>query len=828
MDISKSEQRSLISQKSVKCSKFSKRDEIPLCFLENTPKEALVLEHVKDLERQFRLSYRHDANRPLLLYPKNECGTEKFICTTMRTTQMAFLELYDWQQAAEFIANFLEYEELNPPDQFPECIPAPSNVLAWQYGDCFDFAIALCSILRGAGYDAYCVHGRAPKEITTRDQTRTKCPLEIKENEMPDTTELPEQKDDKEFEIPIKPPLISEFVKSQQEKEDQEREQKRLIEMTIDDDAPEIQTPDIMKDKRLHCWVLVMEGGRGITESFFIEPTTGKSFPLTRSLYENVEFVWNDQNFWIHLYPNLTVDAVDFELYSEKWEHVMLPPIDKKKDKKKNDKDEEGEEGGDDRKMNSEELGTDGYVRIIDHVLDLPPSWCPKLRIDREVFAKKCPMGEKTLFYEKCKVEYYAEYSQYDGLIMCLTYYHDYKRHIVKEIRWIYKGRQDNLVIRRRFPLEYKTVEDYAPGCTYHWKQIVEIDGKSKIVIYYPTRYNDGLIRREEIFEHKTREFFQDRDDYMIYRSWKIVNRKSNTRDLVLGDYVIVHMTQKYDRNPNLPAGGKIEKIVYDIAKKKHIVYYHYEPGSIKRNVVEYPRDVLNSLGKVSDGQETEKIDEVRQQKLQHFNEMEKACFTGIKNQESSLNQDEESYTNQEEGWAKFKKKNDVYGALQEGLITKSIYDKARENIKEVEKEKEEDKIAEITSIDYLTPVLKELGYESKQLNSSEAQDVENKVMSLLKERLLHRANIIKNSLEKEKKMLQEEMNRFSKKGDHATPDDRKRYEDLYQEMSFKIEILEQRVARHEEQALKKYAEMSLKLKNESILGALHTYHKKE
>ena len=380
------------------------------------------------------------------------------------------------------------------------------------------------------------------------------------------------------------------------------------------------------------------------------------------------------------------------------------------------------------------------------------------MRIDREVYAKKCPMGEKTLFFERCKVEYYAEYSQFDGLVMCLTYYHDYKRHVVKEIRWIYSRRSDKLTVRRRFPLEYKTVEDYAPGCIYNWKQIVEIDGKSKLIIYYPTRYQDGLIRREEIYEVKTREYFQDRDDYMTYRSWKIERKEPSTRDLSLGDVIIVHMTQKFDRDPRLPVGAKMEKIVYDVNKKKHIVYYHYEPGSIKRNVIEYPRDVLNSLGKVSDGQETEKIDEIRQQKLQLLNEMEKACYTGIKNQESSLKGEMDKYREQEEDWSKYKKKNDIAAALSKGLIIKSIYDKARENSKESEKEKEEDKVAEITSIDYLTPVLKELNYESKQLNSQEAQEVENRVMSLLKERLLHRANIIKNSLEKEKKLLQEEI----------------------------------------------------------------------
>jgi hypothetical protein len=748
---SKVETRSLVSQKNVKCSKFSRREDIPMCFTENSQKEVLVLEHVKDYERQFRLVYTDHAYRQFLLYPHNEVGTEKFICTTMRPTQLPFLELHDWAQSADFIANFLEYEELNPPDQFPQIIPAPSNTLAWQYGDCFDFAMVLCSILIGAGYDAYCVHGKAPKEITTRDQTRTKCPLEIQENEMPDTTELPKQKDDEEFEIPIKPPLISEFEKMTKEKREAEENRRKIIESTIDDDAPEISPPDMWEKRRLHCWVLIMEGKRGVEESFFIEPTTGKSYSLSKSLYDNIEFVWNDQNFWIHMLANNPVDKVNFELYSEEWEYVMLSPAEKKKEGKKDD------DEIDDNKADQENLGTDGYIKQIEHVLDLPPSWCPKLKIDRGIYAKKCPMGERTCFYEKCKVEYYAEYSQFDGLFMCLTYYYDYKRQVPKEIRWIYSKRYDKLTIRRRFPLEYKTVEDYAPGCEYHWKQIVEIDGESKIITYYPTRYNDGLIKREEIYEKKTKEYFQDRDDFMIYRSWKIDRRPQGGRDYTLGEFVVVHMTQKFDRNPNLPSGAKIEKIIYDILKKKHIIYYHYEPGSIKRNVSEHSRDNLNIPIKGPEGQDTEKVDEVMMQRLQQLSDMEKACFTGIKSQEASLKADLNNHKAKEAKWYSLKKKNDVAGALNENLIIKSIYDKARENSKENEKEKEEDKVAEINSIDYLTLALRELKCEGIQLESDKAQEVENKVMNLLKERLLHRANIIKNSLEKEKKLLQEE-----------------------------------------------------------------------
>ena len=35
-------------------------------------------------------------------------------------------------------------------------------------------------------------------------------------------------------------------------------------------------------------------------------------------------------------------------------------------------------------------------------LLDMPPSWSPKLYIDKEKFLNLCPNGEKTVFYKKC------------------------------------------------------------------------------------------------------------------------------------------------------------------------------------------------------------------------------------------------------------------------------------------------------------------------------------------------------------------------------------------------------------------------------------------
>jgi hypothetical protein len=128
----------------------------------------------------------------------------------------------------------------------------------------------------------------------------------------------------------------------------------------------------------------------------------------------------------------------------------------------------------------------------------MPPPWPPKLFVDKERFLRGTPLGECTVFYKKCKVDQYAPYGQHDGLVLKITLYHDYKRLKVKEIRYFYEHRSDKLVMKRRFPYEFKTVQDYAPGRMPHWKQIITIDRRLRILKYYPNRNQDGLIKRIE------------------------------------------------------------------------------------------------------------------------------------------------------------------------------------------------------------------------------------------------------------------------------------------------------------------------------------------
>jgi hypothetical protein len=79
--------------------------------------------------------------------------------------------------------------------------------------------------------------------------------------------------------------------------------------------------------------------------------------------------------------------------------------------------------------------------------------------------------------------------------------------------------------MKRRFPFEFKTVLDYAPGRMPHWKQIITIDRRLRIIKYYPNRNHDGLIKRIEQIGEKTIEFYENRDDKVFLKRTIMITR---------------------------------------------------------------------------------------------------------------------------------------------------------------------------------------------------------------------------------------------------------------------------------------------------------------
>jgi hypothetical protein len=164
---------------------------VPKSYLTNTTKEDTVLEYVEDFRRQFVQVF--PERRPLLLCPKNEMGVRKFVCSTVRPSQLPYNAIYDLQDCANFVSDFLTYFPLDEPTMLPEYLPSPSTTIDMRAGDSLDFANLTCSILRGNGYNAYVVSGYAPKWITTQDRSKSLCPLlertAIPQREVPGPTE---------------------------------------------------------------------------------------------------------------------------------------------------------------------------------------------------------------------------------------------------------------------------------------------------------------------------------------------------------------------------------------------------------------------------------------------------------------------------------------------------------------------------------------------------------------------------------------------------------------------------------------------------------------
>ena len=146
----------------------------------------------------------------------------KFVCTSLRPTQVPYHDLYDYDKCARFVADFVTYEPLELATALPQHMPSPSAVIDWQAGDCFDMAQLLCSLLLGVGYDAYVVSGYARAAITHSDQSATKYNLDEGKTEQ----KVVEDTAPKKYKVPPRRLLESSFLKNKAEREANAKERK--------------------------------------------------------------------------------------------------------------------------------------------------------------------------------------------------------------------------------------------------------------------------------------------------------------------------------------------------------------------------------------------------------------------------------------------------------------------------------------------------------------------------------------------------------------------------------------------------------------------------
>eukprot|EP00933_Yihiella_yeosuensis_P068344 TRINITY_DN7388_c2_g1_i1.p1 TRINITY_DN7388_c2_g1~~TRINITY_DN7388_c2_g1_i1.p1 ORF type:complete len:862 (-),score=200.08 TRINITY_DN7388_c2_g1_i1:210-2795(-) len=844
------ERQEPVTQKVIRCRRHKAETQNPHPrYVGNTPKEELLLEHVREFEEQFVQVY---GNRFLFLCPPNEYGIPKFLPTTIRPTHLPYQELYEYKPCAQFLADFFSYDELNPPDRYPTVVPAPASVLKWQAGDCFDLSVALASLLIGVGYDAYCVSGFAPRFITQRNEARSACPQ--LEWDLDAGVKEEAKEEDDEFVIPKKPPLRSEYQESKRVAEEADLERVREEDMKSDSEDDPSSEEDEFENRRIHCWVLVRKGSREVSEDIYIEPTTGRIYDVSRCPYLKIDLIWNSRNLWVNMQV-CSASHVQLDLYNSRYfEYVMLDP------EATNAESGEGGLFAEDDAAGGGAAALGAAVTVGEgegenpdaaqqatQILDMPSAWSERPDIPREAFHARCYQGEKTIFYHKCKVEQYAPYTQDDGLIQRITLYKDVRRQIPLEIRERFKHRKDRLYERKRRPMQNENVERFLPGrpststsaAGGALKEFREVSAVSRELIFYNSRL-DGLVRCVELVGRKMFEHFEDRDDRLSYHSvtldptlslvgtGNLRGQKSKDTYPVesMGEVPIRKMTQKYARNSEVPPEEDIHKICYFLSEGKIRVDYHREPGQLTFRSVTY----INEDGNLR--RLPRSMPQPTQAQVQKLLHMQGSCRDTIMESHQRTQQELTSRRKDEISIRGMrcvqagKKRDLTIPGSRDDVLEPSVYDLARESarVEGLREGAEEEKQEETASkVDILAPYLvdfmnKDTGFV--QLDSLQAELVAKKCTTDFRKRLTDRAEIIQRRLEEEQDQLRKRRAQMQRHVDNVERDERE-FERYQSQAMFRTQILEQRLARHEMQAIEKFQELERMLQEDPRLAAM-------
>ncbi|KAJ3291052.1 hypothetical protein HDU79_002720 [Rhizoclosmatium sp. JEL0117] len=771
-------------------------------------KEILILQYVENFNRQYVQLY--PGRKDLLLCPFNEFDVRKFVCTSIRPTQPAFKELYDYRSCAKFIADYLSYEPLDPPHELPQKLPSPTYTLKVQSGNCFDYSVLLVSLLRGFGYDAYVVSGYATRDITILDETKTDSdtigipsPTGLSSEKKDESSSAKDLAEGDSARYKMKPPrtLRSHFIISQEEKSKaaalKEQENKRIA--LEKEKAKLIEDDDELKGLRIHAWVMVLPGKREIAEAFFIEPSTGRIYSTDNENYLGVESVFSSTNYWVNMqvcYDGLK--GIQFDLGdNSKWEFVLLDNTQPGATGNKGNGDNEDNVSDDEDENEDENL----------EILDLPPSWVDRISITKEQFESKCPAGSKTMLYRNARVETFAEYHRQDGMVSRYTFFAEEAREFYGEIRELFANRKDKLRDRIRIPYTGKVHEYFDPGRQHGLKEHIMYEGKTTEIHFFPASRSDGLVKRVEEY-NKVIEYFTEREDKLIYRS--VTYERTDNID----GKIITKMTEKFERNREVPAHEDPAKKTYYLKDEKIKVIYHLDDGRIIPSYREFKKPNADQKASTLETPVSFEVNPyIKPPKRQHLygqlcNLMrsEQACIQAIKNSDREVSEILQARAAEEKDIS----------------LVISVYDTIRNNTKLVsEEEKEnhkgEEEESKTADLDYLSPFL--VNYPNQHsLGRSEAVAVKDACLKSLKERLIEKANIIQGRLEEVTAEYQRRQLAYSRNADSMTVEETDEYVKFCNDSLFKIQILEKRLAKHKEAAPEKYIELDAKLKADSRL----------
>ena len=514
---------------------------LPHSYHANTTRERTLLDFVEHFRRQFFQLY--PTHQPLLLSPLNESNNRKFVCTSVLPTLLPFPDLYELPACSSFVADFFTFLPLDSPHTLPDLLASLSSIVATRHGDCLDLSTVLCSLLRGAGYNAYVVAGEAEGWVARGDETSKRCPLlrdEAEDKRRHEEEVERKAADDRSRNrylalVADKPSHTSKFQQRRQRDADKRQE---AAEISADEAA---RAKDRRK-KQAHAWVLVLPGRRDITAMTFVESSTGTLYDVRSGEhpYVSVSSLWCDENYWVNI-QSAAMDGVQFELNNR---HHWLPIIQQPEPvavkptigvstpvsgsaSSEYDEDSRGEYEEKETitpKPAAQARPPPPSTQPVKQILHLPASWVNPLRITRDQWQARYPGGTKRVEYHCCTVDKYSPYIPHMAGLVCRISERDPLDGRLVRVEERYEHRKDRLVMRvTDTRSERRVVCTFEKGLTnglMEWCVEGEVGREVRREFrFYKGSRVDGLVKRVEAVGVKVTEEYDGRDDRLVYRS---------------------------------------------------------------------------------------------------------------------------------------------------------------------------------------------------------------------------------------------------------------------------------------------------------------------
>ncbi|NXX98916.1 DRC7 protein, partial [Centropus bengalensis] len=758
----------------------------------NSQKEKEVLQIADHFFKQY--TYIYPERNPLFLHPVNECGVEKFVSTTLRPTLLTCLEMYDWNGCASFVSDYLTMEPLKSPLTLPSSLYSPTTILKYQRGNCFDFSVLLCSMLIGAGYDAYCVHGYATREMCALDETLEVCPLLREPEEVPkEETKKPKYR--------IKPPLSLQYqLELQQETQKTAETEADQKSKEREEKITEVEKPkrDPLHGLRIHAWVLVRSGKREVPETFFINPFTGNSHSTMDENFLGIESVWNHRNYWVNKQDcsngckDLSFDLGD----AVHWEAMLseskkpLKPL--------------SSAGMEDNRSCQKWKSLLLFQQDTEEVymsFDMPLSWVALIQISLREFETRYFQGRKVILYKKAKLEKWTPNLNGDGLVKRLTIYADLDRTEVVKVREWFENREDRLYMREVNKQTQLTTDHFSPGHLFHLKAhtyaSMEPETEQTMEFYNEARVDD-LQKRVENTTEMT-EYFVGRNDFLHMRQAKFGKRGEEVAGIIIDTKFrpIVEIKECFCRNLEKPADEDVAERIFLITEEKIHLTYHLKHKYFTASTKDLFRAVRDRKGRVMGT--TPKIcasyqagsSEKEEKLLREYNLLQELAKEE-KLLKRRIRQSETEMLN----ILKIRKNEEMAIQLSDPNYDTESDEKRGQQHEAMKRKKEDELSQEERDLDYLAPFLIRLGYKGK-MTKEQALNLRDECLDAYKQRLINNVKIIQDRYEKAVKELREKEQWFQKNQSRLSAEEEENFLAYCSEAMFRIRITVQRLNRY-------------------------------